>query len=292
MNTNAVLDITTALTYQSQITFTFNIVVDTLDSTYRYILRNNQNNRFANSYFAIGIDDNNKLFGGTGGNRDSFPRSTNALSTGVGYEVKLVLSSIPATATFGGTAELFLDGVSQNSSTGRGELFADGFPPRYLGDYPGQNTCFLGKVLSGSIVSAGYTYTWSSETSNRTNTGSMPVLDETTASNHFVGTAGFSTDGSDWVQFGSDPAVVIDQATLSPGGTISGTYSNFTPGVAPTSPLTLTDSNSNTLSVAVTVNDNASGGGTFSGTLPALPSAGNSGNFLLFGNVTATLDDA
>jgi len=90
----------------------------------------------------------------------------------------------------------------------------------------------------------------------------------------------------------SNTALTIDQAVIVPGGTISGSYSGFTPGTAPTSPLVLTDG-TNSLDVTITIDDSAGDGtGTFTGTVPNLPSAGSSGNFLLFGNVTATLDDA
>lgn len=87
------------------------------------------------------------------------------------------------------------------------------------------------------------------------------------------------------------PAVTIDQSSLAPGSAISGSYLGFTPGTPPTSPLSISDG-TNTITVAVTINDNGNGTGTFSGTLPSLPAAGNSGSFVLFGNVTATLDDA
>lgn len=90
----------------------------------------------------------------------------------------------------------------------------------------------------------------------------------------------------------SNTSLTINQSTIEPGGTISGTYSGFTPGTAPTSPLVLSDG-TNSINVAVTIDDTAGDGtGTFTGTVPSLPSAGNSGNFILFGNVTATLDDA
>ena len=90
----------------------------------------------------------------------------------------------------------------------------------------------------------------------------------------------------------SNTTITINQATIEPGGTISGTYSGFTPGTAPTSPLSLSDGTNN-LSVTVTIDDTAGDGtGTFTGTVPSLPAAGNSSNYILFGNITATLDDA
>lgn len=90
----------------------------------------------------------------------------------------------------------------------------------------------------------------------------------------------------------ANTVLTINQAAIEPGGTISGTYSGFTPGTAPTSPLVLSDG-TNSINVAVTIDDTAGDGtGTFTGTVPSLPSAGNSSNYILFGNITATLDDA
>lgn len=82
------------------------------------------------------------------------------------------------------------------------------------------------------------------------------------------------------------PTLTLDQTELTPGGTISGSYSNFT-GV-PTSPLTLTDSNANSITVAVTVTDGGAGSGTFTGTLPTLPASGSQAG-LLFGTVTVEI---
>ncbi|WP_328186924.1 hypothetical protein [Marinobacter sp. OP 3.4] len=85
------------------------------------------------------------------------------------------------------------------------------------------------------------------------------------------------------------PSVTLDNATLTPGSTISGSYANFA-GV-PTSPLVLTDSGSNTLNVTVTITDNGDGTGTFTGTMPTLPAQGASAAGLLFGSVNAELTD-
>lgn len=91
----------------------------------------------------------------------------------------------------------------------------------------------------------------------------------------------------------TNTTITIDQSIVVPGGTISGTYSGFTPGTPPTTPIVLSDG-TNSLNVAVTITpaNPDDGTGTFTGTVPSLPPAGNSGNFLLFGNITATLDDA
>lgn len=91
--------------------------------------------------------------------------------------------------------------------------------------------------------------------------------------------------------FSTPTTLTIDQTEIEPGGNITGSYTGFTPGTPPTTPLVLSDGTNN-INVTVTVSDNGDGTGTFSGTVPSLPSAGNSGSFILFGNVTATLDDA
>ena len=81
------------------------------------------------------------------------------------------------------------------------------------------------------------------------------------------------------------PEITVDQAELVPGGTISGSYSNYD-----TVPTTLTVSDgANTVTIASpTINDNGDGTGTFSGTMPSLPSSGTA-NLVLFGNVTVEL---
>jgi len=81
------------------------------------------------------------------------------------------------------------------------------------------------------------------------------------------------------------PEITVDQAELVPGGTISGSYSNYD-----TVPTTLTVSDgANTVTIASpTINDNGDGTGTFSGTMPSLPSSGTA-NLVLFGDVTVEL---
>lgn len=72
---------------------------------------------------------------------------------------------------------------------------------------------------------------------------------------------------------------------LTPGGTISGSYSNYA-----TVPTTLTVSDgTNTITIASpTISDNGDGTGTFSGTMPALPASGTA-SLILFGDVTVEL---
>ena len=74
--------------------------------------------------------------------------------------------------------------------------------------------------------------------------------------------------------------IAIDTDTLTAGAAFTGTYS----GIASiASPITIQDSNSNQITVAIT--DNLDG--TFSGTMPALPSSGSASS-LLFGSVTVS----
>jgi hypothetical protein len=94
-------------------------------------------------------------------------------------------------------------------------------------------------------------------------------------------------------EVGATPVLTIDQASIEPGGTISGSYSGFQIGTPPTTPISISDgTNTITTAVTITPTNPDDGTGTFTGTLPTLPTAGNSGSFVLFGNVTATLDDA
>lgn len=81
------------------------------------------------------------------------------------------------------------------------------------------------------------------------------------------------------------PAITVTQTELTPGGTISGSYNDYV--TVPTT-LTVTDG-TNTITIASpTISDNGDGTGTFSGTMPSLPTSGTA-NLILFGNVTVEL---
>lgn len=88
-----------------------------------------------------------------------------------------------------------------------------------------------------------------------------------------------------YIETAPGPSLTVTQTTLTPSGTISGSYSNYT-----TVPTTLTVSDgTNTITIASpTISDNGDGTGTFSGTMPALPTSGTA-NLILFGNVTVEL---
>ncbi|QDP66617.1 MAG: hypothetical protein Tp1111DCM1126091_123 [Prokaryotic dsDNA virus sp.] len=81
------------------------------------------------------------------------------------------------------------------------------------------------------------------------------------------------------------PTLTVTQTELTPGGTISGSYSNYA-----TVPTTLTVSDgTNTITIPTpTISDNGDGTGTFSGTMPGLPTSGTA-NLVLFGDVTVEL---
>lgn len=76
------------------------------------------------------------------------------------------------------------------------------------------------------------------------------------------------------------PTLTLNQTTLTPGGEISGTCTNYS--AAPTSPISVSDG-TNTDSVAVTVS--GTGPYTFTGTMPASPTVAE-------GSVTVTVGEA
>lgn len=133
--------------------------------------------------------------------------------------------------------------------------------------------------------------------------GTAPVIPEPPTD------APFTADGSGEVSFTLDAVSVnavfdfiqVIDATepgptveitgdLQPGASFTLNYSNY--DAIPVSPVTITDSNNNSITVAVTINDTVTEGkhgGTATGTYPALPSSGT-GTGLLFGNVTVELN--
>lgn len=286
-------DLSTPIGYSVNITLVVNVVVDALDSTRRSIIGNDQaHTDLSNKRFLLGINENDKFFFSTGSqNKDKVFSGT--IVVGQEYELRVELLGIPPTSTYGGSEHFYVDGVEHGqSSTIRGEVWAENLPPRYLGCIPAwvghtSRGGMLGKIVSASATSDSYFYTWAPEASDRSDTGAMPILIDTTMGNSWVGTSGFATNGSDWETFGSDPALTIDQSSIAPGGAISGSYAHFSS--VPPSQITLTDSQGNVNTITVTVNDSGSGAGTFSGTMPTLPSAGSSANYLLFGTVTPAL---
>lgn len=107
-------------------------------------------------------------------------------------------------------------------------------------------------------------------------------------------TLGAATFANFWYAFrldySSGPAIEITSGDLQPGGNFTIEYSGF--ATAPVSPVNLTDSNDNIITVAVTVDDTETGGthsGTATGTMPNLPTGSSSVDGLLFGDVTVEL---
>lgn len=81
---------------------------------------------------------------------------------------------------------------------------------------------------------------------------------------------------------GTPPSVTLDQSTLTPGSTISGTCTDYS--AAPTSPITVSDG-TNTDNVTVSITDEGGGEYTFVGTMPASPTVAE-------GSVTVTVGEA
>lgn len=91
----------------------------------------------------------------------------------------------------------------------------------------------------------------------------------------------------DFIQVIGTPSPAVALANdLQPGASFTLNYSNY--DAVPVSPVTIRDSNNNSITVPVTINDNGDGTGTATGTMPSLPSSGTSQG-LLFGNVTVEL---
>jgi len=95
----------------------------------------------------------------------------------------------------------------------------------------------------------------------------------------------FPTDDSQWVSFDGPAATVTTTDTLQPGESFTLTATNYVS--APVSPVTLTDSQGSTITVAVTIS--GSGPYTATGTMPTIAEAVAAGTSLLFGDVTIEL---
>jgi hypothetical protein len=93
------------------------------------------------------------------------------------------------------------------------------------------------------------------------------------------------SDDSEWGSYGDVQDFTIDQTTVKPSDTISGTYAGWPD--APTATVTLADSASNTLTLVASVTGGA-GSGTWSATIPSLPSVGANVDFLKFGATTVS----
>ncbi|MCD1631364.1 hypothetical protein [Marinobacter shengliensis] len=117
-----------------------------------------------------------------------------------------------------------------------------------------------------------------------TNNGQVEFISRA-AQGNFWYRGGFVADG------GIPPSPTVEiTGDLQPGASFTLNYSNY--DAIPVSPVTITDSNNNSITVAVTINDTEDGGkhsGTATGTYPALPSSGTATG-LLFGNVTVELN--
>ena len=109
-----------------------------------------------------------------------------------------------------------------------------------------------------------------------------PLADPFSAASYLAGIA------TAWLSESIGPAFTID-GDLQPGSAFTLTYSSYT--AIPVSPVTMTDTNGNSITVAVTVSDTDTSGvhsGTAVGTMPALPTSGTASS-LLFGDLTIGL---
>lgn len=127
-------------------------------------------------------------------------------------------------------------------------------------------------------------HSWEASASETGATGLQPVLVDSVAGNNATG-AGFPTDGSAFIVDTVPPSLTATQATLTPGSTISGTYADY--ATIPTT-LTVSDGTNSITIPTPTIFDNGTGGGTYSGTTPALPTTGSASG-VLFGDVTVEL---
>lgn len=88
--------------------------------------------------------------------------------------------------------------------------------------------------------------------------------------------------------------LALDQATLKPGDTVSGSYSGYIS--EPVGPLVLSDGNPNPIEVALTFSNAAQDGdslwsGDFTGTMPSRPADEDSAPWASTGTLDVTLDD-
>ena len=93
---------------------------------------------------------------------------------------------------------------------------------------------------------------------------------------------------------GANSPTLAVAADLQPGASFTLNYSNY--DAAPVSPVTMTDSAGNSITVPVTISDSVNGTtgkheGTAAGTMPALPSSGSIAG-LKFGTVNVNLSSA
>jgi hypothetical protein len=193
----------------------------------------------SNNTMQIGLQNDNKLaarFGGSGNAKSA------ALTTGTLYKAKLVVTGLDTVTdgTAQGTAELFLDDVSQGTFTPWNNPLTSAFTdqkPSKLGaggKVADTKDPFNGDIFRVRMTGDSFDYHWQPNSSDRSNTGLPPVITDTIAGNNFTGvvtTVPFATDGTAWVEDvtvgDSDPpnytVAPAITATTSDGHTISAT---------------------------------------------------------------------
>jgi hypothetical protein len=231
------LEITTPIPASLNITFEIDFKAD--DVSRNQILLGGQYSLYNNSHDVcqIGVDSAGKVycrFGGT-----SSAKSDSSISAGTYYRLKFVVTGLSATDDVQqGLATLYLDDVAQaDTFVPKSNPFRSGNSedkPNWLGSgghLAEVKNPFDGDIFRVRMTGDTYDYHWQPNSSDRTNTGAMPIIVDTIAGNNFVGEDGFATDGSDWIE---DPSIGDDTppnytvvpaitATTSSGHTISAT---------------------------------------------------------------------
>jgi len=182
-----------------------------LDGTTQYIFTNRTSSESTSTFFGLMINSSNVFEVQCG--LDSSQVTSSAISVNTYYNVRVVATGLnSASASLQGTLELFVNDVSQGTTTPRSDPFLSHFTDTFKnigGRYsPGPDRVdnpFEGVIEKLKwIYNAGagdVTHEWTSDASDRTNTGTTPVFTATQGGVNLVATAGtdFSTDGSDWV---------------------------------------------------------------------------------------------
>jgi len=171
--------------------------------TKNMFLSSTTTNEFDTNFFGMGIDSNGFPFIQMGTNSRRVTGGT-AVTVGAQHVLRAVFSGLDTVdpGSGQGTVELFLDGVSQGTATPHsGNLHAASRGINYIGNNSGSNS-FDGLIYSIDIIGDTYDYQFDAETSSHAG-GGQPVLSSSADSNAFTGN-NFPTDGSAWIEEGSD----------------------------------------------------------------------------------------
>lgn len=200
------LEITTPILASLNVTFEIDFKAD--DVSRNQILLGGQYSlyNYSHDVCQIGVDSAGKIycrFGGT-----SSAKSDSSISANTYYRLKFVVTGLSATDDVQqGLATLYLDDVAQaDTFVPKSNPFRSGNSedkPNWLGSgghLAEVKDPFDGDIFRVRITGDSYDYHWQPNSSDRTNTGAMPIIVDTIAGNNFVGEDGFATDGSDWIE--------------------------------------------------------------------------------------------